>query len=184
MAVHEELRRHDIEPLAHVLAHALHRRTAAFVGAGGVGRLVAVLHALQVLGQLLAARAARRVPRNRRQGRRLRLQRGQLRLQARLVLDQRLGEQHALLGAHRLGLGAELPALQPRQLQLDLVQLRIAPGDLAVLVLDLGGLALELGGLARELPGLLGQGALLKRQALAQLLDQRAGLRGQALRVR
>lgn len=105
------------------------------------------------------------------------MQRRQLRLQARLVLDERLGEQHALLGAHRLGLGAELPALQPRQLQLDLVQLRIAPGDLAVLALDLVGLA-------RELPGLLGQGALLKRQALAQQLDQRGGLRGQSLRVR
>ena len=60
----------------------------------------------------------------------------ELRLQARFVLSQRLFEQAALLGAHRLGLGAELPALEPRELEVDLLQLGIAPGDVAVLALD------------------------------------------------
>lgn len=53
--VHDELRRNDVEPLAHVLAHALHQRTAL---AGGGGWLVVVLDAAQVVGQLLAARLA------------------------------------------------------------------------------------------------------------------------------
>jgi hypothetical protein len=47
----------------------------------------------------------------------LALQLLQLSLQAGLVLGQRLLEQAALLRAHRLGLGTELPGLQSRQLE-------------------------------------------------------------------
>ena len=144
VAVHEELCRDDVELLAHILAHTLHRRTAAGVRASGVGRLVVVLDALQMLGQRLAARPARRILRRRGGLRQLGLQLGQLRLQAGLVLDQRLGEQRALLRRHGLGLGAELPALEPCQLEVDLLQPRIAPGDLAALVLDLARLLLDL----------------------------------------
>ena len=58
-AVHEELRRHDIDPFGHVLADALHRAAAAFVRAGGVVGLVPVFPALQAGGQRLAPRATR-----------------------------------------------------------------------------------------------------------------------------
>ena len=58
------------------------------------------------------------------------LQRGKLRLQAGLVGGQRLGEQLALLGAHALGLGAELPAPQLCELERDLLDLRVPPQDL------------------------------------------------------
>lgn len=53
--------------------------------------------------------------------------------QARLVLGQRLLEQAALLGIHGLELGAELPALEPGQLEGDLLDLGLAERGLAVL---------------------------------------------------
>ena len=141
--MHEELRRDDVELLTDVLAHAHHRAATVGRGAGGVLGLVAVLHALQVFGQRLAARLARC-----RLGWCLGLgqaglQGGQLRLQAGLVLGQRFLEQLTLLGRHGLGLGAELPALQARELEVDLLQLHIAPGDLAVLARELVILALQ-----------------------------------------
>jgi hypothetical protein len=59
-----------------------------------------------------------------------------LRLQVGLVLQQRVLEQLPLFGGHRLALGAELPTLQPCQLEGDLLDLRVAPGDVAVLALQ------------------------------------------------
>ena len=60
-----------------------------------------------------------------------------MRLEVGLVLQQRVLEHLPLVGRHGLALGAELPALQARQLEGDLLDLRIAPGDVAVLALDL-----------------------------------------------
>ena len=54
MPVHEELGGHDVQPLAQVLADAHHRLPARGREAVGVLRLVAVVDAAQVLGQLLA----------------------------------------------------------------------------------------------------------------------------------
>jgi hypothetical protein len=99
--------------------------------------LVAVLHALQVLGQRLAARLARWRLRGLGRLGQAALQFGQLRLQAGFVLGQRVLEQGTLLGRHGLGLGAELPALQAREFEVDLLQLGVAPGDLAGLGLHL-----------------------------------------------
>lgn len=98
-------------------------------------------------------------------------------LQGGLVLDERLLEQPALLGAHRLGLGAELPALEARELELELLQLRVAQCDLAVLALQQ---LLALG----ELAVALGQRQIVLLDALAHLRDQRAGLGGQRLQDR
>jgi hypothetical protein len=104
---------------------------------------VVVFHTAQVIGERVAARPAR--------GRLGRCVRGscagcgrggftpkplQLLAQARLVLGQRLLEQAALLGIHGLGLGAELPALAPGQLEADLLDLGLAQCDLAVLALQ------------------------------------------------
>jgi hypothetical protein len=60
------------------------------------------------------------------------LQLGQLRLQAGLVLGQGVGEQQPLGGRHRLGLGVELPALEPRELEVELVDLDSGQRDLAL----------------------------------------------------
>ena len=176
VAVHEELRRDDVQPLADVLAHALHRRTAVRVRAGGVVRLVAVLHALQVFGQRLAARPAGGILGCRRHLGQPGLQGCQLRLQIGLVLGQRLGEQRALLRRHRLGLGAALPALQARQFDVDLLQPRIAPGDLAVLAFDLSTLARDVVVLARDLVRLL-------LDALAHAFEHGLHRRGQCVFV-
>jgi hypothetical protein len=180
VAVHEELGRHDVQPLGDVLADARHRLPAPFVRAGGVLGLVAVLHPAQVRRQRLAPGAARR-----RLGLGLAfgaqlLERG---LQARLVLDERLLEQAALLGAHRLGPGAELPALEARELELELLQPGLTQRDLAVLALQqfvaLGELALALG----EAALVLGQRAVLLLDVALHLLDERQCLGRQALQV-
>jgi hypothetical protein len=89
-----------------------------------------------VLGQRLTARAARRVLGLGWRLGQCGLQCGELRLQIGLVLQHRVLEHLALLGVHGLALGAELPALQTRELEVDLLQLGIAPGDVAVLALD------------------------------------------------
>ena len=52
--VHEELRRHDVQPLADVLAHAHHRLAALRRRAAGVLGLDALVHARQVRRQCLA----------------------------------------------------------------------------------------------------------------------------------
>jgi hypothetical protein len=64
---------------------------------------------------------------------------------------QRLLEQAPLLGIHGLGLGAELPALQTREFEVDLLDLGLAQRDLAVLVLQLLALLDERGWLAGRL---------------------------------
>ena len=118
------------QPLADVPADAHHGLAAALGGAGGVLGLDALLHARQVRRQRLALGLAagflvwRRGP-----AAGLRLQGGKLGFQAGLVGGQRLLEDLALLGVHALGLGAELPGLQPRQLEGDALDLRVAPFD-------------------------------------------------------
>ena len=57
------------------------------------------------------------------------LQRRESRLQVGLVGGQGLGEEFTLLGAHALGLGAELPGFEQRQPEGDLLDLRVAPLD-------------------------------------------------------
>lgn len=131
LPLHEELRRNDVQPLADVLAHALHR-LAAF--ARGVLGFDAMVHAWQMIGQRLALGAALVSWLVRLWGRargllRGLLQRRKLRLQAGLVGGQGLGEQLPLLGGHPLGLGAELPGLQPGELEGDLLDLRVPPLD-------------------------------------------------------
>lgn len=129
--VHEELRGNDVQPFAHVLADAHHRLAACGRGAAGVIGLVAVLDAVQVLGQLLAPRLALGC-----RGRRglcvITLQRLELGLQVGFVLGQRVLEHLALLSVHRLCLGTKLPRLQPRQLEGDALDLGVLEADLAV----------------------------------------------------
>ncbi|EYS93301.1 hypothetical protein CF68_27585 [Cupriavidus sp. SK-4] len=60
----------------------------------------------------------------------------QLHLQTGLVFGQGLLKQAALLGAHRLGLGSELPCLESRQFEGDLLDLDVLELDLAFLLLD------------------------------------------------
>ena len=140
VAVHEELRRHDVQPLTHVLAHALHRLAAIGARAGGALGLVVVLDAHQVLGQCLPLGLALWLHRRRCGCDGLRLQRFELRLQARLVGGQRFFEQQALLGIHGLGAGGELPRLQPRQLERDALDLGVLELDGPVTLGDLPAL--------------------------------------------
>ena len=156
--MHEELGRHDVQPLAHVFTDAHHRLAAA---AGGVLGLMMVLDATQVLGQRLATRLAL-VLRNGLVGLiAFALQCLQLRIEIGLVFGKRRFEQLTLLGVHCLGLRAELPALQPSQLERDALDLGVLVLDLTVPPRDVGVLRLE-GGLG-----------------CAQLLDIRGQLRQQ-----
>jgi hypothetical protein len=127
--MHEELGRHDVQPLAHVLADAQHRLAAL---AGRVLGFVVVFDAAQVLGQRLAARLALHVGEClvRRIG--IALQDQQPRGQIGFVLGQRVLEHPTLLSVHRLGARAELPGLQPRELERDALDLRVLEQDLAV----------------------------------------------------
>lgn len=112
------------------LAHAHHRLAALRRRAVGVLRLDALLHARQVWRQCLALGLAALLllwstPACAGAG----LQSGELRFQAGLIGRQRLFEDLALLRVHALGLGAELPRLQPRELERDALDLRVAPLD-------------------------------------------------------
>jgi hypothetical protein len=57
-----------------------------------------------------------------------------------LIGGQRLLEERALLGVHALGLGTELPGLQPCQLERDALDLRVAPLDSLGIGVDARGL--------------------------------------------
>jgi hypothetical protein len=92
-------------------------------------------------------------------------QRRQLRLQAGLVLDDGLFEQAPLLGAHRLGLGGELPALVARDLEFELLDLGIAKCEIPILALQQRG-ALGQRGFA------FGGFDLVLLDALAHLLER------------
>jgi hypothetical protein len=132
LALHEELRRDDVQSLADVLAHAHHRLAAFGRWAMGVLGLDALLHARQMgrqwfalglafavlLGLLLGCAAASAS-----------LQGGELGLQAGLVSGQGFFEDVALLGVHGFSPGAELPGFQARQLERDAFDLRVAPLD-------------------------------------------------------
>ena len=97
-----------------------------------------MLDAPQLLGQRLATGLVAWRLGARRRG--VALQRAQLRLQPGLVLGERFFEQAPLLGAHRFGLGAVLPRLQPRELEGDLLELGALELKLGVLALDLARL--------------------------------------------
>jgi hypothetical protein len=75
----------------------------------------------------------------------------QLRLEVGLVLGQRVLEHLALLGVHRLGLRAELPGLQARQLERDAFDLGVLELDLAIAPGDVLVLGRERGLLGRQL---------------------------------
>ena len=95
-----------------------------------------MLDATQMVGQRLTARATRSfLWLGLRLGQRG-LQCGELRFEVGFILQQRVLEHLPLLGRHRLALGAELPALQARQLEGDLLDLRVAECDVAVLALE------------------------------------------------
>ena len=132
--MHEELGRHDVQPLADVLTHALHRLATVRRRAVGVFGLVMVFDPAQMIGQRLATRPAlgRSIGRCSVLAARLL----QLRQQACLVLGQRLLEEGALLGAHRLGLGTEAPRLVACQLERELL-------DALLLELVVAGQALD-----------------------------------------
>lgn len=175
--VREELSRHDVQAFAHVFADAGHRLAAARRRAGGVLGLVVVIDASQMIGQHLAARATRSfLGLGRRLGQRS-LQRGKLRLQVGLVLQQRVLEHLPLIGRHALALGAELPALQARELEGDLLDLRVAERNVAVLALQQLLLEFELVAFALQFAGLV-------PDVLEHLPGQRGdGVRGQTLQV-
>lgn len=92
------------------------------------------------------------------------------------VLHQRFLEQAALVCVHGLGLGAVGPALEPGQLEVDLLDLGLAQRDLAVLALQqcvaLGQRLVTLGELLR-----------LVLHLLLQLGNQRGDLGWEALRI-
>ena len=177
VAVHEELRRNDVQSFADVLADAGHRLAAVRCRAVGVLGLVVVVDATQMVGQRLAARATRgRLELGLRLGQRS-LQRGELRFEVGFVLQQRVLEHLPLIGRHGLALGAELPALQARQLEGDFLDLRVAVGDVAVLALEQLLLEFELMAVALQLAGFVGD-------VLEHLRGQRGdGVRRQTLQV-
>jgi len=129
LALHEELRRDDVQPLADVLAHAHHRLAALWRRAVRVLGLDALVHARQVGWQGLALGLAAGLLVWCGAANGYGLQRGELRLQAGLVGGARLIEQRTLLGVHGFGLGTELPGLQPGELEGDALDLRVAPFD-------------------------------------------------------
>jgi len=113
LALHEELRRHDVQPLADVFAHALHRlatfgrRATRFLGLDArvharrcSGSARAWLTTLLVLGWGIAWASVRGAG----------PQGSKLLLEARLVGGEGLFEDIALLGGHAFGLGTELQA--------------------------------------------------------------------------
>ncbi len=139
-----------------------------------------MLDATQVRRQRVAARLARRSLGLGAGGRRSRLglmkQALELLTQGGFVLHQRFLEQAALVCVHGLGLGAVGPALEPGQLEVDLLDPGLAQRDLAVLALQqcvaLGQRLVTLGQLLR-----------LILHLLLQLGNQRGDLGWQVLRV-
>ena len=129
----KELRRHDVQRLVDVLAHAHHRLAAFRRRAAGVFRLNEDFYARQMIRQGFALGLARLlvigcvsvcgdVRGSASQG-------FELSLQARMVGGEGLFKEAALLSVHALGLGAEPPGLQPSQLEQDAFDLGVAPLD-------------------------------------------------------
>ena len=134
VAVHEELCRHDVQLLADVLAHTHHRLAAHRARAARVLRFMMVFNPAKMIRQWSTtwlALGVRIVL-----GRRRCFAPGllQLRLQTGFILGQRLLEETALLGVHRFSLRAELPCLQPCELEGDLLDLGVLEPDLVVLL--------------------------------------------------
>ena len=166
VAVYEELGRHHVEPLTHVLTHAHHRLCTRRDWAERALWFSAMFDAAQVLGQGLVLRLDFSAAGRRRSRRWARLalqtlQRGQLGLQAGLVPGQRLLEQLALFGVHGFGLCAKTPGLQARQLEGDALELCVLDFDVAYMALDVQALHADVG---QHLVGHFGQGA--RAQAL------------------
>lgn len=180
VAVHEELGRHDIQSLRDVFTDALHGTPTALLLAVGVLGLMAMLDAAQMGRQRVATRLARWGLGLGAGGHRSHLgftaQTFELRTQRRFVLAQRFLEQAALVCVHGLGLGAVGPALEPGQLEVDLLDLGLSQRDLPVLALQkcvaLGQRLVTLGQLLR-----------LVLLLLLKLGNQRGDLGRQALRI-
>jgi len=129
LALHEELRRHDVQALADVLAHAHHRLATLGRRAVRVFGLDALVHAWQVGRQGLALGLAAWLLVWCGAAEGGGLQRGELGLEAGLVAGAGLIEQRALLGVHTFGPGAELPGLEAGKLERDALDLGVAPLD-------------------------------------------------------
>ena len=131
LALHKELRRHDVQTLADVLAHAHHRLAAFGRRAVGVLGLDSGVHPRQVWRQCftLGLAACLLVWCAPIFGHNTGLQGSELRLQTGLISGQRLFEDRALPGIHALGLGAKLPGLQARELERDALDPGVAPFD-------------------------------------------------------
>ena len=131
LPLHEELRRHDVQPLADVLAHAHHRLAALGRRAVRVLGLDALVHARQVCRQCLAlGLAAGCLSGARRLGRRLRACSAASWASRLAWSAAQVSSNIARCSAFmRFGLGAELPGLEPRQLERDALDLGVAPLD-------------------------------------------------------
>jgi hypothetical protein len=129
LALHEELRRNDVQPFADVLAHAHHRLAALWRRASRVFGLDALVHTRQVCRQGFALGLAAWLLVWCSAANGGGLQRGELGFETGLIGSARLVEQRTLLGVHGFGLGTELPGLEPRQLERDALDLGVAPLD-------------------------------------------------------
>src|SRR5207245_8679017 len=127
LALQEELRRNDVQPLADVLADTNHCLAAGAARAIGLHELIdprKVRWQCLALGLSFGWALLWRWLRCS-----LGLQRFQLRFEAGLIRGQRFLEDLALFGVHALGLRAESPRLQSCALEGDLLDLCIAPLD-------------------------------------------------------
>ena len=133
LTLHKELRRHDVQPLADVFAHAHHRLAALGRRAVSVLGLDTRVHARQVLWQCFALGLATLLVLGwgiaRGSVRGAGPQGSKLLFETGLVGSQGLFEDVTLLGVHAFGLGAELPGLQPGELERDALDLGVAPLD-------------------------------------------------------
>jgi len=191
----EELGRHDVQPLSDVFTNVLHGSPAALLLAVGAVRFIAVLHATQVHWQGVAAGLGRGRLRLGAGSRSSRLgftaQTRELRTQRGFVLGQCFFEQATLVGVHRLGLRPVRPALQPCELELNLLDLGLAQRDLAVLAQQLrvalgefqSPLSESLIALGDHVVALV-QLPSLVLHLLLQPSDQRGDLGREALRIR
>ena len=132
VAVYKELRRHAVELLADLFAHALERLAAGAVGGNG---LVVVIDAWQVVGQSLAHGAAWRDGWHCRAGRQCLAGGSGGVFLARVGHDQI--EQHGLSAPVQTLAGrAEAPVLQARDLEAQRFDLGLLELQLGVLALD------------------------------------------------
>jgi len=167
LALHEELRRHNVQPLADVFSHAHHGLAAFWRWAVRVLGLHPAVYPRQVCRQCFALGLAAwlLVWCTGVYGGGCGLQGRQLRLQAGLISGQCLLEDGALLGVHALGLGAKLPGLQARELKRDALDLGVSPLDGLRIRVDPSSLRSNVPALLVD----LGQQLLCKRRPFARI---------------